>query len=442
MSVGVLADETQRKDALVSILSAAPVLTPFSNYHSESRSESLCAFCIGDIGEKRQELYASGIALDFGVTNVTQGVVSGGQDEQTANTTVFDQQVSLDTGRLGWWSGGLVVLHGRAKAGGNVLSDAGTLSPTNHVALTPDATKDDQWFLEEYYLFQALSEKWSVIAGRVLFAGIGDLNRFAGNEKTQFVNTSLRNSPLLGIISVAQSLHGAALNYTPNSNIILSPFVLSNNDEDATWGSPGGIFSEYSAGVQLQYSWNVAGLEGYVSPLIGYTSLNAADFGNGRLVSDALEGLPVPEKKDNWVVGFSFDHYIYKPEKSNAAVSGSAQFDKEPEGIGIFARFHYAPEDRNAFNVFASAGVGARGVIPGRENDRYGLGFYKLFESGDFNDEPVIGDLLEDEWGMEAFYNFAITPWLQVSPSIQYVNSGVKSVGDSTILSLRVQADF
>ena len=164
-------------------------------------------------------------------------------------------------------------------------------------ALTPVSREVDKWFLEEYYLFQALSEKWSVIAGRIMFSGIGDLNRFAGNEKTQFLNTSLRNSPLLGIISQATSLHGAAVNYSPNPDIIISPFVLSNNDVDGTWGSPGGLFDEYSAGLQLQFSWEVAGLKGYISPLFGYTSVNASDLDNSRLIFDAIEGYPDSRQK-------------------------------------------------------------------------------------------------------------------------------------------------
>ncbi|MGB5748673.1 MAG: hypothetical protein WBM69_16955, partial [Desulfobacterales bacterium] len=39
------------------------------------------------------------------------------------------------------------------------------------------------------------------------------------------------------------------------------------------------------------------------------------------------------------------------PKASRAAATHNAQFDKEPEGIGVFARFHCSPEDRNPWNV-------------------------------------------------------------------------------------------
>jgi porin len=334
------------------------------------------------------------------------------------------------------------VIHGRSKLGKNVLLDAGTISPVNHTALTPVARDVNKWFLEEYYLLQGLSEKLSFIAGRVMFSGIGDLNRFAGNEKTQFLNTSLRNSPLMGIISQATSSHGVAVNYSPNPDIIISPFVLSNNDVDGKWGSPGGLFDEYSAGLQLQVSWEVAGLKGYISPIFGYTSVNAADLDNSRLIFDAIRGIQIPDKNDNWVTGFTFDHYVYMPEASKEAAAHTAQFDKEPEGIGVFCRFHYSPENRNPWNIFLSGGVGGRGVIPGRLNDRYGLGFYGLFESDDLKDQPVLGDGLDTEWGMEAFYNIALMPWLQLTPSVQYIQSGVDSINHTTILATRLQMYF
>lgn len=438
----VHADEPQGEAGKVSLMTQVPQLTPISDYQGTDWRTSTSAFGFGEIGAQRQQLYEKGIAIDMGMTNVVQGVVSGGTDTGWAYNNIMDQQISLDSGRLDLWPGGLIVIHGRSKLGKDVLSDAGTISPVNHSALTPVSREVNRWFLEEYYLFQALSEKWSFIAGRVMFSGIGDLNRFAGNEKTQFLNTSFRNSPLMGIISQATSLHGAAVNYSPNPDIIISPFVLSNNDVDGTWGSPGGLFDEYSAGIQFQFSWEVAGLKGYISPIFGYTSVNAADLDNTRLIFDAIEGLQIPDKNDNWVAGFSFDHYVYMPEASREAAAHTAQFDKEPEGIGVFCRFHYSPENRNPWNIVLSGGVGGRGVIPGRHNDRYGLGFYGMLESDDLDDPPVLGDVLDTEWGMEAFYNIALTPWLQLTPSVQYIQSGVDSINHSTILATRLQMYF
>ena len=83
--------------------------------------------------------------------------------------------------------------------------------------------------------------------------------------------------------------------------------------------------------------------------------------------------------------------------------TSTADFDFNPEGIGVFFRFAYTPEDRNLWNIFVSGGIGGRGLIPGRHNDRYGLGFYSLIESDDLKDQPILGGKLGTEWGMEMF---------------------------------------
>jgi porin len=90
-----------------------------------------------------------------------------------------------------------------------------------------------------------------------------------------------------------------------------------------------------------------------------------------------------------------------------------------------YYRFAYTPEDRNYWNMSISGGIGARGVINGRPLDRMGVGLYWMKSSGDLNGEPIINGILQNETGVEAYYNFAITPWLQISADLQYVNSGL-----------------
>ncbi len=87
----------------------------------------------------------------------------------------------------------------------------------------------------------------------------------------------------------------------------------------------------------------------------------------------------------------------------------------------------------------ASAG---REVIPTRPLDRHGIGFYALLQSDDFENQPIIGSLVEDEWGMEVFYNMAITPWLQFSPGVQFIDSGQADVDHSVVVTTRLPIYF
>jgi porin len=65
-------------------------------------------------------------------------------------------------------------------------------------------------------------------------------------------------------------------------------------------------------------------------------------------------------------------------------------------------------------------------------------------------------DLLRDEYGFEAYYNVAITPWLQLTPDIQVIRPSQKevinrvglitfdrkNVQTATVLGLRLQLVF
>ena len=63
---------------MISLTELAPALTPVSDYTGDIWSRSTM---FGDPGGLRQDLYEKGVTLDVALTQVLQGVVSGGADE-------------------------------------------------------------------------------------------------------------------------------------------------------------------------------------------------------------------------------------------------------------------------------------------------------------------------------------------------------------------------
>ena len=112
-----------------SLLDKLPDLSPRSDYRGASWHEGSCALCFGRIGDVRQDLYEHGFALDVGVTQVPQGVVSGGLDEKWEYGGSADYYLYLDSGRLGLWPGGMIGIHAESGFGQNVNAAAGTVSP-------------------------------------------------------------------------------------------------------------------------------------------------------------------------------------------------------------------------------------------------------------------------------------------------------------------------
>ena len=139
------------------------------------------------------------------------------------------------------------------------------------------------------------------------------------------------------------------------------------------------------------------------------------------------------------MVYYNFDQYLYEVKK------GSDQ------GIGIFGRVGVSDGNPNPIRCFFSFGVGGKGIIPGRPLDRFGIGYYYM----DVNNPKFTGllgrtgELLRDEYGFEAFYNVAITPWLQLTPDIQVIRPAQKRVAangkgidTASVLGFRLQMIF
>ena len=102
----------------------------------------------------------------------------------------------------------------------------------------------------------------------------------------------------------------------------------------------------------------------------------------------------------------------------------------------------YTPEDRNPWNITISAGVGGRGIIPGRPHERMGLGVYSMLVSKDLNRQLVAGGIFGDEVGVAAFCNSAITPSLQLSVDAHYIKSGVTPNDDAFVARTHLFARF
>ena len=87
---------------------------------------------------------------------------------------------------------------------------------------------------------------------------------------------------------------------------------------------------------------------------------------------------------------------------------------------------------------FLSAGVG--GHSPLRDHrDNWGIGWYYIGASDEFGPLPQKLLAPQDGTGVEMFYNFEVTPWLNVTPDIQYISPGNRAISnDAIVYGLRV----
>ena len=81
-----------------------------------------------------------------------------------------------------------------------------------------------------------------------------------------------------------------------------------------------------------------------------------------------------------------------------------------------------------------------QGLVEGRDDDVLGIGFAK----GIFSDYAGAGYSENHEKALEAYYNAQVTPWVSLSPGIQYISNtgGDETIKDAVLISLRAQMTF
>ena len=92
------------------------------------------------------------------------------------------------------------------------------------------------------------------------------------------------------------------------------------------------------------------------------------------------------------------------------------------------------------YNFFTS--VEAYGPMASRPHDRMGVSGWYNWLSDEFTDlvSPVAD--LQDTWGFELYYSFAINKWLHLTPDLQLIENEWKDDDLAVIPGVRLVMDF
>jgi carbohydrate-selective porin OprB len=431
---------------LASLTELVPALTPVSDYSGDLRDRYTL---LGNVDGARQRLYEGGVSFDATFTQVYQGVVSGGaEDGEHKYHGLFEHGIALDTGKLGWWPGGLFVANMYMSFGDTLLSETGNIAPVNFNSILPTADPSTI-FPMEYYLQQALPTKALVTVGRLNAGNFLDRSRFANDRKSQFLNAAMDNNLMVGNF-LSFSTYGLLVVQPISKNLAIYGAVFDPALQPDDYKPDGGLFSDQGGGVGADIEWEFgAGLKGSLNPVFIYSNKDTAEVDNPYYPFSPLEDLVIPanapsSKSDNYVFIATLDQYLWKPGNAKAGAAPAdrpqpaADYAFQEPGIGLAIRVGFGPEDRNPWDTFFSAAVVGRGVIPGRPYDRFGIGGYTMSLSDDFEDLALVGDVLDDETGIEAFYNFALTPAVHLSVDIQWIDPGIQLTDDTWVLGSRL----
>lgn len=167
-------------------------------------------------------------------------------------------------------------------------------------------------------------------------------------------------------------------------------------------------------------------LRGAISNARGF-DLDAASEARARL---SRVGGPITRKN------FRFASYSFQQNLFQSATDPAV-------GWGIFALGTLSDGNPTPTRWSMFAGLGGNNLFEGREDDRWGVGYFHYAFS-----HLLISGLAarkirrQGESGVEAFYNLAITPALRLTADVQFVDPWNSTKSRATYTALRLQTRF
>jgi porin len=114
----------------------------------------------------------------------------------------------------------------------------------------------------------------------------------------------------------------------------------------------------------------------------------------------------------------------------------------EKRNWGVFGAGGISDGNPNPIRYSLAGGVGGRSMLPNRKLDSFGVGYYYLGLSDQAKRlaGPIIP--LRDEYGVELFYNVALTPWCRLTPNFTVARPAVARLDTTIMTGLRLQLAF
>jgi porin len=379
---------------------------------------------------------ADGVEFVFGSTNIYQQNVNGGMSTHRRAGRLsgsYDIEVIADLRRLLGLEGARVYVHtegGYSKSGGINDVAAGSAFGVNGDAFGRDAI-----VVTELYFEQSLADDTFILrAGKMDLTGgfecLGclvafDTNHYAHDETRQFLNAALVNNPTIPFPDYAL---GISAIYTPIKGWYASAGVVDAENDFRETGfrtafhGDSAYFYVFETGILPRIDSPNGPMPGGYRLGFWVDGSRKSRFSNGD------------QFRNDTGIYISADQMLYK---ENAA-------EDDYQGLGAFFRWGWADSDLNAVSNFFSLGLQYEGLFEGRDTDALGIGM----AHGTFSDHANANDgqpFTEDhEMAWELYYRAELTPWLGVTPSVQYIKNpgGIDENRDAVVLGLRVQATF
>jgi len=384
-----------------------------------SRALSERSYLTGDWGGARSQLAEQGVELGMEYTSIYQGLVSGDGDKDGDYGGNADVFINLDSGKLGLWQGGGLRTHIEYRHGNDKPFAGGALLPVDSAMLTPIGANEEVE-ATSLFLTQVFGKSNVLMIGKIDAFDLLAADPFFGGWGTHRMMNLAFVAPPNGIIPAV--IMGAVASFSTQP-VALTVMVFDPNDRSTAY-FPDDLFSDgTSATVSAAYQSTLAGRKTSYTLSGSYSSKDGADF------STLPPGIETTEKDGSYSVDLQIGHNLQED-----STTGNAW--------GVYLKTAITGGNPNPIDYSVMGGIGGRPLFFNRPQDSFGVGLFFYAFSDDLQDavEPLIN--FRDEKGVEIYYSYAITPWLYLTPDLQYIDPASGGKSNAFVAALRARIRF
>ncbi len=380
----------------------------------------------GDWGGLRSQLEDSGLSFSLNYNVYYGNNMHGGQGTGQRGSGSYDFIIDVDLEKMGLIPGGRLFAFAQGWQGDdrNINGLTGALGdPIDDADGTKVIYVDQLWYEQKF-----LDEKLALRFGRLDQQTIIDRNAYAQGEDCQFFNAFLDNNNAIIPLAIGT---GATLFIKPTDWL---GFVVGAADGDAQIFRTGldtafhdgaDFFGYFQTDLHLTFHSSQGPLRGTYRFGFVYDPgvlTEVRTDSNGKETQHQDTG--------DWGVYLSFDQQLYRESR------------KDDQGLGIFARLGHRDGDYNRINEYWSGGLQYKGLVTNRPKDVVGFGYYSVHSSAHYRRN--VDSMFLRENGFELYYRIQVTPWLTITPDVQYIArpGGDRATDDAFVMGLRARATF
>ena len=375
-------------------------------------------YMTGDWGGVRSELENGGVRFKITVMNQLMVNMHGGLETKNGHDTAgsYEFNLYLDMDKLLHIPDATLWIRGKGTWGGDD-SDFDKEKIGGFFKTNQDASSEEPIFIDKWHWQQFLfDKKLEIRLGRQEpVKDLFDTSKIMGHEDKAFMNRALvRNATIpsrkgLGVFlkwRFAKHLYVSAAALDAHANDRQTNFNTALHDEDEFRffgeigltprfrSAKGELWGHYRAGTWFDPTTK----KRFFNKFSG-TSANRFD-------------------SNDWGFFCGFDQMIWKERND----------PKDRQGIAIAGRFGYAPGEVNRVSRFWAVAGQYQGLIPGRDDDVLGIGVAQGIMSDQYHRVSPDADR---ETVYEMYYAIKVTPWLIISPDVQFITNAGGHGGDN-----------